>query len=200
MLPPGTVSLNRFAIHSATERHQSVSKLFEIVIQRVVSVGSGVALRGIDDAAHPSASGLLTESGELSMPTLSEGQWYWLQLHKNAAVEKWRARQHPERCDSAKVLVIELSAMTHGLGSQVHNIVVIIATASTTVALSTYGCVFRRSYIIVYAQIHLLSLAASYAEEDSRTLLVLPEDEWCVVLRCSCLRTPENPTQMSNTQ
>lgn len=102
-----------------------------MVVQKVAPVGAGVAPSGIDDAAHPSASGLLTQGVELSMPTLSEGQWSWLQLHKNAAVEKWRARQHPERCDSAKVLVVELSTMMHGLGSQVHIIVAIIATAST---------------------------------------------------------------------
>ena len=29
-------------------------------------------------------------------------------------------------------------------------------------------------------QIHLLSLAASYAEEQRRTLLVLEKDKWCV--------------------
>lgn len=67
--------------------------------------------------------------------------------------------------------------------------------------LSAFGCMFRPFHIIAYAQIHLLSLAASYAEEDSRTLLVLPEDEWWVVLRwsckCLCLRTSGNSTQTS---
>ena len=35
-------------------------------------------------------------------------------------------------------------------------------------------------------QIHLLSLAASYAEEQRRTLLVLEEDKWCVDTDMNC--------------
>jgi hypothetical protein len=87
-------------------------------------------------------SDLLTESGQLSKPALSDAQWSWLQLHKNAAVEKWRARQHPERCDSAEVLVVELAGMVHGLGSQVHIDVVTIAIVSIEIGLDTYGACF----------------------------------------------------------
>ena len=73
---------------------------------------------GIDDAAYPSASSVLS-SVEQQTSTLSDGQWSWLQLHQNAAIEKWRARQHPEHCDKADVLIVELDGMMHGLGSQV---------------------------------------------------------------------------------
>lgn len=83
--------------------------------------GTGVAGEGTADAYPSPVFTLSTDNAERSLTALSDDQWSWLKLHKNAEIEKWRARQHPEQCDLADVLVVELGGMVHGLGSQVRH-------------------------------------------------------------------------------
>lgn len=64
--------------------------------------------------AYPSATATLGTDGAAgtSVEALSKGQWTWLKMHRNAVAEKWRARQQPESCATADVLVVELGQKT----------------------------------------------------------------------------------------
>jgi len=67
--------------------------------------------------AYPSATATLGTDGTdgtagTPVEALSKGQWTWLKMHRNAVAEKWRARQQPESCATADVLVVELGQKT----------------------------------------------------------------------------------------